>query len=142
MLLPHVVVFPTHTYAYLPCTCSGEVQDAYVITKEKDLPKLHRAAWKGDLAKVKQMTKNIKKSDLNSRDKEARWGMGASLSLCCCCWCVCVCVCAYMHIQYTPGLFLLAAMMAFLQDLDHSPAKIRQARLTSCYQIVCGERLR
>ena len=50
----------------------GEVQDAYVIAKEKDLPKLHRAVWKGDLTKVKQLTKNAKERELNARDKEER----------------------------------------------------------------------
>ena len=70
---------------YSPPAHLGEVQDAYVIAKEKDLPKLHRAAWKGDLTKVKQMTKNVKKSDLNARDKEARWDMR---TIDVCAWCM------------------------------------------------------
>ena len=43
-----------------------------MIAKEKDLPKLHRAVWKGDLMKVKQLTKNAKERELNARDKEDR----------------------------------------------------------------------
>jgi len=36
--------------------------------REKDLPKLHRNAWTGDLAKVKQLVKK----DPNTFDKENR----------------------------------------------------------------------
>lgn len=39
------------------------------LVKEKDLPKLHKAAWLGDLNKLEQL---IKKNDSNSRDKEGR----------------------------------------------------------------------
>lgn len=41
----------------------------YVIAKEKDLPKLHKAVWNGDAAKVKQL---CKKGDINQFDKENR----------------------------------------------------------------------
>ena len=34
-----------------------------------DLPKLHRAAWKGKLAKLKDITKGISKKNLNSQEK-------------------------------------------------------------------------
>ncbi|XP_077870104.1 uncharacterized protein LOC100371645 [Saccoglossus kowalevskii] len=37
--------------------------------KEKELPKLHKAAWNGDLSKIKQIAK---KGDLNQLDKENR----------------------------------------------------------------------
>lgn len=47
----------------------GEVALGYVITKDKDLPKLHKAIWHGDVAKVKQL---CKKSDINQFDKENR----------------------------------------------------------------------
>ena len=47
-------------------------RDGYVIPKEKDLPKLHRAVWKGDLVKVQQITKNFKKNEVNAVDKEKR----------------------------------------------------------------------
>lgn len=42
------------------------------MKKVKELPKLHRAVWKGNLEKVKKLTKSIKRSDLNSTDKEKR----------------------------------------------------------------------
>lgn len=49
----------------------SEVSNAgYVIGKEKDLPKLHKATWSGDLGKVKQLTK---KGDINQLDKENRF---------------------------------------------------------------------
>ena len=37
--------------------------------KEKDLPKLHKAAWSGDLAKIQQLSK---KTDVYSLDKQNR----------------------------------------------------------------------
>ena len=37
--------------------------------KEKDLPKLHKAAWNGDLVKLQQLSK---KGDVNQLDKENR----------------------------------------------------------------------
>ena len=46
--------------------------NGYVIPKDKDLPKLHRAAWKGDLVKVQQITKSFKKNEVNAVDKEKR----------------------------------------------------------------------
>ena len=45
----------------------------YVVTKVKDLPKLHRAVWKEDLDKVKSVTSGIKKAALNGLDKNKRW---------------------------------------------------------------------
>ena len=48
-----------------------EVPPGYVIIKpDKELPKLHKAAWTGDLTKVKQLTK---KGDLDVLDKEQRY---------------------------------------------------------------------
>lgn len=41
----------------------------YSITKDKDLPKLHKAVWNGDLTKVKQL---VKKGDINQLDRENR----------------------------------------------------------------------
>lgn len=41
----------------------------YSIAKDKDLPKLHKAVWTGDLTKVKQLAK---KGDLNQLDRENR----------------------------------------------------------------------
>lgn len=37
--------------------------------KDKDLPKLHKAVWAGDLTKVKQL---VKKGDINQLDRENR----------------------------------------------------------------------
>lgn len=46
----------------------------YATVKEKDLPKLHKAAWNGDLAKVKQLVNKTgrKAEDLNQLDKRNR----------------------------------------------------------------------
>lgn len=41
----------------------------YSISKDKDLPKLHKAVWTGDLTKVKQLAK---KGDVNQLDRENR----------------------------------------------------------------------
>lgn len=41
----------------------------YFVTKEKDLPKLHKAVWSRDMTKLKQL---IKKADINQLDKENR----------------------------------------------------------------------
>ena len=41
----------------------------YLIAKDKDLPKLHKAVWTGDLTKVKQLAK---KGDVNQLDRENR----------------------------------------------------------------------
>ena len=48
---------------------------AYVISKVKDLPKLHRAVWKGNMTKVKSITKGIRKKDLNATDKAKRYSV-------------------------------------------------------------------
>eukprot|EP00731_Ephydatia_muelleri_P000532 Em0001g532a len=45
------------------------VTGVYEIARVKDLPKLHRAAWKGKLAKLKDRTKGINKKNLNSQEK-------------------------------------------------------------------------
>ena len=45
----------------------------YNVQKEKELPKLHRAVWKGNLEKVMKLTKSVKTSELNSTDKEKRY---------------------------------------------------------------------
>lgn len=47
---------------------SAESTQGYDI-REKDLTKIHKAAWNGDLAKVKQLAKK----DPNSQDKEHRY---------------------------------------------------------------------
>lgn len=44
----------------------------YVVTKLKEMPKLHRAVWRGDLIKVKSIGNGIRKTVLNTRDKEHR----------------------------------------------------------------------
>ena len=48
---------------------AGSAVSGYSITKDKDLPKLHKAVWTGDLTKVKQLTK---KGDINQLDRENR----------------------------------------------------------------------
>lgn len=47
----------------------SELAFGYTISKEKDLPKLHKAVWNRDATKVKQLSK---KADLNQFDKENR----------------------------------------------------------------------
>ncbi|XP_028398010.1 ankyrin repeat domain-containing protein 36A-like isoform X2 [Dendronephthya gigantea] len=47
----------------------NELAFGYVIAKEKDLPKLHKAVWGRDTTKVKQL---CKKADINQFDKENR----------------------------------------------------------------------
>ena len=47
---------------------NGPEAPGYVV-KEKDLSKLHKAAWTGDTIKMKQLTK---KGDVNPLDKENR----------------------------------------------------------------------
>eukprot|EP00794_Sanderia_malayensis_P006173 gene6173-6884_t len=47
----------------------GNSEPGYRNVKEKDLPKLHKAVWNGDFAKVKQLTK---KGDVNQMDKHHR----------------------------------------------------------------------
>lgn len=42
----------------------------YRNVKEKDLPKLHKAAWLGDTSKLKQL---VKKGDVNSMDRHHRF---------------------------------------------------------------------
>ena len=42
----------------------------YKNVKEKDLLKLHKAAWTGDLVKIKQL---LKKGDVNQMDKHHRY---------------------------------------------------------------------
>ncbi len=48
----------------------GPAEPGYKNVKEKDLPKLHKAAWNGDLAKVRQLAK---KADINQMDKHHRY---------------------------------------------------------------------
>jgi hypothetical protein len=49
-------------------------EPGYSAVKEKDLPKLHKAAWNGDLPKIRQLVnKSGKKGeDLNQLDKQNR----------------------------------------------------------------------
>ena len=51
----------------------GVVVGVYNIQKERELPKLHRAVWKGNFEKVMKLTKGMKMSELNSTDKEKRY---------------------------------------------------------------------
>ena len=48
---------------------AGSMASGYSIAKDKDLPKLHKAVWNGDLTKVKQLAK---KGDINQLDRENR----------------------------------------------------------------------
>ena len=45
---------------------------SYTIKKDKDLPKLHKAAWRGDTSKIKELAKT---SSVNSLDKQNRFDM-------------------------------------------------------------------
>ncbi len=56
----------------LSLTRTEDVREAYTVSRLKDLPKLHKAAWKGDLTRVKHVTKDLKKGEINSLDKEKR----------------------------------------------------------------------
>ena len=58
----------------IPPVVSDECMSAngYVIPKDKDLPRLHRVAWKGYLVRVQQITGNFKKNEVNTVDKEKR----------------------------------------------------------------------
>lgn len=51
----------------------------YKNVKEKDLPKFHKAAWLGDLAKLKQL---VRKSDVNSMDRHHRYESDSSFCKC------------------------------------------------------------
>ena len=42
---------------------------SYSIKKDKDLPKLHKAAWQGNIGKVKELAKP---STVNAPDKKSR----------------------------------------------------------------------
>ena len=42
---------------------------SYTIKKDKDLPKLHKAAWQGNIIKVKELAKP---STVNVPDKKSR----------------------------------------------------------------------
>ena len=44
----------------------------YVVSKLKEMPKLHRAVWRGDLMKVKSIGNGIRKTVLNTRDHKYR----------------------------------------------------------------------
>ena len=48
---------------------AASLASGYSISKDKDLPKLHKAVWSGDLSKVKQLSK---KGDINQLDRENR----------------------------------------------------------------------
>lgn len=50
----------------------------YKDVKEKDLPKLHKAAWQGDMVKLKQL---LKKTDVNSMDRHHRYSIKVNSSL-------------------------------------------------------------
>ena len=50
----------------------GFDESMYVVSTLRDLPKLHRAVWRGDLLKVKSICNGIRKTVLNTRDKEYR----------------------------------------------------------------------
>ena len=56
---------------FLSCL-DGFDECMYVVAKVKDMPKLHRAVWRGDLIKVKSISNGIRKTVLNTGDKEQR----------------------------------------------------------------------
>ena len=53
-------------------TCEGSAVHiySYTIHKDKDLPKLHKAAWRGDTSKIKDLAKP---SSVNALDKQSRY---------------------------------------------------------------------
>ena len=53
-----------------PQSSIGATNDVYDV-REKELGKLHKAAWVGDLSKVKQLAKK----DASPLDKENRFGL-------------------------------------------------------------------
>lgn len=53
-----------------PNIAEGGNEPGYRNVKEKDLPKLHKAAWLGDMSKLKQL---VKKGDVNQMDKHHRY---------------------------------------------------------------------
>ena len=55
------------------CAIGAAIVSLYHVQKEKAIPKLHRAVWKGNITKVRKLTVNMKKSELNSTDKEKRY---------------------------------------------------------------------
>lgn len=48
---------------------AASIASGYSISKDKDLPKLHKAVLSGDLSKLKQL---VKKGDINQLDRENR----------------------------------------------------------------------
>jgi len=50
---------------------SGSTDSLGYLLKEKDLPKFLKAAWQGDISKLKQLTN--KKTNFNETDKEQRF---------------------------------------------------------------------
>ena len=48
---------------------AASIASGYNISKDKDLPKLHKAVLSGDLSKAKQL---VKKGDINQLDRENR----------------------------------------------------------------------
>ncbi|XP_027038331.1 trichohyalin-like [Pocillopora damicornis] len=56
---------------------AASIASGYSISKDKDLPKLHKAVWSGDLTKVKQLAK---KGDVNQLDKENRTALHLACS--------------------------------------------------------------
>ena len=59
----------------------GVVVGVYNVQKERELPKLHRAVWKGNFEKVMKLTKGMKMSELNSTDKEKRYTRDCAASV-------------------------------------------------------------
>ena len=51
----------------------GGVECVYKVLKVKDLPKLHRNVWNGNLTKVQSITNGMQKAALNSYDKNKRY---------------------------------------------------------------------
>lgn len=70
---PQDMYVHVHTHTLHTLHTASAVQTVYHVQKEKELPKLHRAVWKGNLDKVKKLTKSMKTSELNSTDKEKRY---------------------------------------------------------------------
>ena len=47
---------------------------SYTIKKDKDLPKLHKASWQGNVIKVKELAKpSSKPGTINEQDKKNRY---------------------------------------------------------------------
>ncbi|CAD5115311.1 DgyrCDS4299 [Dimorphilus gyrociliatus] len=88
--------------------------------KEKDLPKLHKAAWIGDFNKLNQL---IKKGDYNSRDKENRTALHLA--------------CANGNVDIVDLLLEWKAKPDLLDKFDRSPLmKAVQCKKSECVKLL------